>query len=104
MTYHLPAAAQWLRTGTLGVFETWFYNPANTYSPLAGSIFIAWLIAPFHSDLAARFVEVGPLLMIFWAVLSLSRRRRGECACRNIDRRRRCTGQAVFEPCESDEG
>lgn len=74
MTYHLPAAAQWLRTGTLGVFETWFYNPANTYSPLAGSIFIVWLIAPFHSDLAARFVEVGPLLMIFWAVLSLSRR------------------------------
>lgn len=74
ITYHIPAAGQWLRTGRLGLFETWFYNPANTYSPLAGSIFIAWLIAPFRSDIAARFVEVGPLLMLFWAMLELSRR------------------------------
>nr|MBA3272983.1 hypothetical protein [Chthoniobacterales bacterium] len=72
--YHIPAAGQWLRTGRLGLFETWFFNPANTYSPLAGSIFIAWLMAPFRSDIAARFVEVGPLLMIFWAMLDLSRR------------------------------
>lgn len=74
MTYHLPAAAQWLRTGRLGLFETWFFNPANTYSPLAGSMFTLWLMAPFRSDVAARFVEVGPLLLIFWLVLDLSRR------------------------------
>ena len=37
LTYHLPAAVQWLQTGRVGVFETWFFNPANTYSPLGGS-------------------------------------------------------------------
>ena len=74
LTYHIPAAAQWLQTGKLGLYETWFYNPANTYSPLAGSMFIAWLIAPMGSDLMARFVEVGPLLMIFWALTDIGRR------------------------------
>jgi hypothetical protein len=62
MTYHFPAAVQWLQQGKIDLFQTWFFNPANTYSPLAGSIFIAWLMIPFSSDVLAKFVEVPALL------------------------------------------
>src|SRR6266545_4314744 len=41
LTYNLHADGQWLQTGRLRLHETWFFNPANTYSPLAGSTFIA---------------------------------------------------------------
>ncbi len=74
MTYHVPAAVQWLQTGRLGLYEAWFYNPANSYSPLAGSTFIAWLIAPMGNDTIARFVAVGPFLLLFVAMLGLCRR------------------------------
>ncbi|CAN5521766.1 hypothetical protein BH09PLA1_BH09PLA1_27700 [soil metagenome] len=73
LTYHLPAAVQWLQTGRIGLFETWFFNPANTYSPLAGSTFIAWLIAPTGGDILARAVEAPALLMIFFVLLQLAR-------------------------------
>lgn len=73
LTYHFPAAAQWLRTGHLSLFETWFFNPANTYSPLAGSTFIAWWMAPLGNDVLARNVQAPALLLIFLAVLRLVR-------------------------------
>ncbi len=73
MTYHIPAAAQWLQRGRIDLFQTWFFNPANTYSPLAGSTFIAWLIAPFGSDVIARYVEVPALGCIALAVYQLAR-------------------------------
>ncbi len=73
ITYHFPAAAQWLRHGRIDLFQTWFFNPANTYSPLAGSMFIVWLMAPFHSVVLARFVEVPPLLGIGLAIYCIAR-------------------------------
>lgn len=73
LTYHFPAAAQWLRTGHLSLFETWFFNPANTYSPLAGSTFMAWWIAPLGNDLVARNVQSPALLLTFFAFLRLVR-------------------------------
>lgn len=73
LTYHFPAAVQWLQSGRLGLFPTWFFNPANTYSPLAGSAFIAWLLAPFNNDVLARFVELPALLGIGLAVFLLGR-------------------------------
>jgi hypothetical protein len=73
MTYHFPAAVQWLQTGRIGLFQTWFFNPANTYSPLAGSTFIAWLLAPFGNDLLARFVEIPALLFVGLALFQLCR-------------------------------
>ena len=73
LTYHLPAAVQWLQTGRIDVFPTWFFNPANTYSPLGGSMFMAWLIAPVGSDVLVRFVQLGPLLLLFLVVLELGR-------------------------------
>ncbi|MBC8108738.1 MAG: hypothetical protein H7Z14_19295, partial [Anaerolineae bacterium] len=73
LTYHFPAAFQWLATGRLGLLETWFFNPANTYSPLAGSTFIAWLIAPMGNDILARGVETPALGMLFFVLLQLCR-------------------------------
>jgi hypothetical protein len=73
LTYHLPAAVQWLQTGRLGLFQTWFYNPANTYSPLAGSVFAAWMLAPVGNDVLARYVEAPPLVMIFVVSMQIAR-------------------------------
>jgi hypothetical protein len=71
LAYHLPAAVQWLARGRIGLFQTWFFNPANTYSPLAGSVWATWLLAPMGSDILARFVELGPLLLLFLAIIQL---------------------------------
>jgi hypothetical protein len=73
LTYHFPAAVRWLHTGRLSLWETWFFNPANTYSPLAGSTFIAWWIAPVGHDALARNVQSPALLLIFFAGLRLMR-------------------------------
>lgn len=74
LTYHLPAAATWLREGRICIYETWFFNPANTYSPLGGSLFAAWLIVPFQSDVAARFMQVPAVLVVYLASVQLGRR------------------------------
>lgn len=73
LTYHLPAAAAWLQRGRIDVFETWFFNPANSYSPLAGSMFAVWMIAPFDSDVAARFMQAPAVLAIFAATTAIAR-------------------------------
>jgi len=73
LTYHFPAAVRWLHTGRLSLWETWFFNPANTYSPLAGSTFVAWWIAPVGHDALARNVQSPALLLIFFAGLRLMR-------------------------------
>jgi hypothetical protein len=73
MTYQFPAAVQWLQQGRISLFQTWFFNPANTYSPLAGSIFVAWMIAPFGNDVVARFVEVPALFCVGIALYRLCR-------------------------------
>jgi hypothetical protein len=74
LTYHLPAAVQWLQTGWMGLYPAWFYNPANSYSPLAGSVFMTWLMAPMGNDAVARFVQVGPMLLLLIGTISLCRR------------------------------
>jgi hypothetical protein len=73
LTYHYPAAVKWLQTHRLGLFETWFFNPANTYSPLAGSAYIAWWMAPMGNDVLARHVPVAALVLIFFAAVRLIR-------------------------------
>jgi hypothetical protein len=73
LTYHFPAAVQWLQHRRIDLYQTWFFNPANTYSPLAGSMFIVWLIAPFGNDVLARFVEVPALLCVGVAMYRLTR-------------------------------
>ena len=73
MTYHLPAAVHWLQTGKIALLPVWFFNPANTFSPLAGSTFIAWLIAPLGNDSIARAVQWPALALLFLATLQIGR-------------------------------
>jgi hypothetical protein len=73
LTYHLPAAVLWLQKKRIVLFQTWFFNPANTFSPLAGSMFATWLLAPMGNDTLARFVQVGPWFLIFFSVMNLGR-------------------------------
>lgn len=72
LTYHLPAAAQWLQDRRITVFETWYFNPANAYSPLAGSLFATWLIAPMQNDVIARFVQAPAVLAIYAAAFGIA--------------------------------
>jgi hypothetical protein len=73
MTYHAPAAVQWLQTGRLSLLPVWFFNPANTFSPLAGSTFFYWWIGPVRSDVLARGVQLPALILLFLATLQLGR-------------------------------
>ena len=73
LVYHLPAAVQWLQTGRLGVFPTWYWNPANAWSPMTGSTFITWLMAPLGNDVLARFVQAPALLFLFAILARLGR-------------------------------
>lgn len=73
ITYHAPAAVQWLQTHRLGLFPTWFFNPANTFSPLGGSTLIAWTIAPLGGDTLARYVQTPAIYLAFLVALQLAR-------------------------------
>lgn len=73
LTYHLPAAVQWLQHGRIDLFQTWLFNPANTYSPLAGSIFYAWLLGPIGNDSLAHFGGAPMVLLLFLAVAGIAR-------------------------------
>lgn len=73
LTYHFPAAVHWLQSGRISLFQTWFFNPANTYSPLAGSTFIAWWIAPIGSDVLARIVQQPTVFLAYFALIRLGK-------------------------------
>lgn len=73
LVYHLPTAVQWMQTGRLGLFPTWYWNPAATYSPATSSTFMAWLMAPSGNDVFARFVQVAPLVWIYCLAARLCR-------------------------------
>ena len=73
MTYHIPAAAHWLQTGRISILPMWFFNPANSYSPLAGSMFITWLLAPMQSDILARAAQYPAVFLLFLATFQLGR-------------------------------
>jgi hypothetical protein len=73
LVYHLPTAVQWIQTGELGLFPTWYWNPAATYSPATTSTFMAWLMLPSGDDVFVRFVQVPPLLWIYCLAARLCR-------------------------------
>lgn len=65
LVYHLPTAVQWMQTGRLGIFPTWYWNPAASYSPASGSTFMAWWMILAGNELFVRFVQIPALLLIF---------------------------------------
>ena len=73
LVYHLPTAVQWIQTGRLGIYPTWYWNPAASYSPGTGSIFMAWWMAPAGNDVFVRFVQLPPLMFVFFLVVRMSR-------------------------------
>jgi hypothetical protein len=73
LTYHVPAAIYWLQTHRLGLFDVWFYNPANTYSPLTGSMFIAWLLGPMGNDVLGKFAQAPAMLVILLGMIQIGR-------------------------------
>lgn len=99
MTYHFPAATQWLQRGRIELFQTWFFNPANTYSPLAGSVFITWLMIPFGNDVMARFVEVPALLCVGIAMYRLCRQMDATPLTAGLVASAAVLARPVFEPC-----
>lgn len=73
LAYHLPAAVQWTHDRAISLYDVWYWNPANTYSPLAGSVFTTWLMAPLGNDALARFVQVPAVVLTFTATVQVAR-------------------------------
>ncbi|MDB5290535.1 MAG: Dolichyl-phosphate-mannose-protein mannosyltransferase [Phycisphaerales bacterium] len=73
LVYHLPTAVQWIQTGRLGIYPTWYWNPAASYSPGTGSMFMAWWMLPAGNEVFVRFVQIPPLLLIFFLVVRMCR-------------------------------
>lgn len=73
LVYHLPTAVQWIQTHRLGIYPTWYWNPAASYSPGTGSIFMAWWMAPAGNDVFVRFVQLPPLIFVFFLVVRMCR-------------------------------
>jgi hypothetical protein len=71
LTYHLPIPAAWLRDHRLSLQTIWFFNPANTYSPMAGETFITWLLAPVGNDVVVRYVQMPAMLLLLAAMIEL---------------------------------
>jgi len=73
LVYHLPTVIQWMQSGRLGIYPSWYWNPAASYSPATGMTFMAWLMAPAGCDVFVRFVQVPPLVCIFFLTVRLCR-------------------------------
>jgi hypothetical protein len=74
LTYHFPAAVHWLQQGRIERFQAWFFNPANTFSPLAGSAWYAWLLGPIGNDTLAVHAQSPMVLLLFLAAVQIGRR------------------------------
>ena len=73
LVYHLPTVIHWMQTGRLGIYATWYWNPAASYSPATGMTFMAWLMAPAGNDVFVRFVQVPALVFVFFLTVWLCR-------------------------------
>ncbi len=73
LVYHLPTAVQWIQTHRLGTYPTWYWNPAASYSPATGSVFMAWWMTPAGNNVFVRFVQLPPLVFLFFLVVRLCR-------------------------------
>lgn len=73
LVYHLPTSVQWIQTGWLGIYPTWYWNPAASYSPATASTFMAWWMAPAGNDVLVRFVQLPALVLVFLVVARICR-------------------------------
>ena len=73
LVYHLPTAIQWMQTGRVGIYPSWYWNPAASYSPATGSMFMAWWMILLGNDALVRYVQIPPLLLIFFICVRIGR-------------------------------
>ncbi len=71
LAYHLPAAVEWLQRGTLDMPIPAAGDPSPPFYPLNSAAWTYWLLAPFESEILARFVQLPFLLALGLAVFRL---------------------------------
>lgn len=72
LRYHLPFAVKWLQSGLLDMPIPVAGDPASPFFPLNSSLWIAWLIAPFNSDIMAQIVQAPFVLIGLLATVRLA--------------------------------
>lgn len=77
VSYHLPAAATWLRHGDLRMLRFEFGDPSTAFYPPAGEA-LAWvLLAPLSSDFLARWAQLPAAIGALFLLWALTRRAGG---------------------------
>src|SRR5262245_47753487 len=74
VSYHLFFAARWVQDSTITIIPTPFSDVAQAYAPGNGELWFAWLMLPFHGDLAARVGQLPFALLAATTIYALARR------------------------------
>ena len=72
IAYHLPFVAEWLQHGRLVMPVPAAGDPAPPFYPLNSSLWTFWTVAPFESDVLARFVQAPFYMLLFLSVTRLA--------------------------------
>ena len=73
-TYHAFFPARWVQEGKIFLIPSVFGDLAPTYAPIVTESWMAWLMLPLHSDVAARISGIVPLMLLFFGILSITNR------------------------------
>jgi len=74
LTYHLPMAVNWLKSGRITPFYLPNSDISNSYFPGNGELLYLWVMVPFRNDLLVRLVNVGMWGVLMLAIYRLSRK------------------------------
>ena len=74
LSYHLFFAARWVQDGAVSIIPTPFSDVAQAYAPGNGELWFAWLMLPFHGDLAARIGQLPFAILAATTIYALARR------------------------------
>ena len=66
--YHLPAAVNWLKTGSL-----WSIQSPYGYYPFNGALLSLWLIIPFNNDVIVNCQNLIPLVLCFLVIYEINK-------------------------------
>lgn len=72
IAYHIPFAVEWLKSGSLQYhFLFSDVQVLFAYVPSSGSLFMLWLLLPFHSDVLVSLVQYPFLIAIVICSISI---------------------------------
>jgi hypothetical protein len=72
LSYHLFFAARWVQDGVITIIPTPFSDVAQAYAPGNGELWFAWLMLPFHGDLAARVGQLPFAILAATTIYALA--------------------------------